>query len=120
VGREREERLPHHWLLLTLAIVANALGNLMLKVFSQRTEDNSFLVYLSPWFVAGILFFLVNLMLYAKALRGLPQNIAYPVMVSGTVLIVMTASVIWFSERLQLTAIAGAVLIIAGIALLTQ
>jgi multidrug transporter EmrE-like cation transporter len=49
--------LAQHWLLLTLAIVANALGNLMLKVFSQRTEEGSFLAYLSPWFVAGNLFF---------------------------------------------------------------
>ena len=112
--------MAQHWLLLTLAIVANALGNLMLKVFSQQPENDSLLAYLSPWFVAGNLFFFVNLILYAKALRGLPQNIAYPVMVSGTVLIVMTASVVWFSERLSLTALAGAALILAGIALLTQ
>ncbi len=91
-----------------------------MKVFALKSEDDSLLSHLSPWFVAGNLFFFVNLMLYAKALRGLAQNVAYPVMVSGTVLIVMTASVLWFSERLPLTAVAGAALILAGIALLTQ
>jgi len=106
--------------MLTLAIAANALGNLMLKVFSQRADDDSLLAYLSPWLVAGNIFFFVNLILYGRALRGLAQNIAYPVMVSGTVLIVMAASVLWFSERLPLTTIAGAALILAGIALLTQ
>ena len=105
--------------MLTLVIAANALGNLMLKVFSQRADDDSLLAYLSPWLVAGNIFF-VNLILYGRALRGLAQNIAYPVMVSGTVLIVMAASVLWFSERLPLTTIAGAALILAGIALLTQ
>ena len=112
--------MAQHWLMLTLAIAANALGNLMLKVFSQRTDDDSLLTYISPWFVAGNIFFFVNLILYGKALRGLAQNIAYPVMVSGTVLIVMAASVLLFSERLPLTAIAGAALILAGIALMTQ
>ena len=112
--------MAHCWLTLLLAIVANALGNLMLKVFSQRTVDASLAIYLSPWFILGNIFFFVNLILYGKALRGIPQNIAYPVMVSGTVLIVMTASVLWFSERLSGSAIAGAALIIAGIALLTQ
>ncbi len=110
----------HNWLTLIIAIAANALGNLMLKVFSQKTEDGSLAAYLSPWFVAGNIFFFVNLILYGKALRGLAQNIAYPVMVSGTVLIVMVASVLWFSERLSLTALTGAALIIAGIVLITQ
>jgi len=75
---------------------------------------------LSPWFIASIVFFLINLIFYAKALRGLALNIAYPIMVSGTVLIVMTASVVWFSERLSLTVVAGAALIAVGIVLLTQ
>ncbi len=111
--------MAHHWTLLTFAIAANALGNLMLKVFSQRTEDGSFLAYLSPWFIAGTLFFFVNLILYGKALRGLAQNIAYPVMVSGTVLIVMIVSVLWFSESVSPTTLTGAALIIAEIVLLT-
>ena len=110
----------HNWFTLILAIAANALGNMMLKIFSQRTEDGSISAYLSPWFIAGNIFFLINLIFYAKTLRGLALNIAYPVMVSGTVLIVMTASVVLFSERLSLTAVAGATLIVAGIVLLTQ
>lgn len=112
--------MVQNWLFLVLAIAANALGNIMLKVFSQQTADGSVAAYLSPWFVVGNLFFFVNLILYGKALRGLPQNVVYPVMVSGTILIVMAASALWFSERLSGAAIAGAAFIIVGIALLTE
>jgi len=112
--------LAQNWLFLVLAIGANALGNIMLKVFSLKTADGALAAYLSPWFVAGNIFFFVNLIFYGKALRGLPQNIVYPVMVSGTILIVMAASALWFSERLSGAAILGAAYIVVGIALLAQ
>jgi multidrug transporter EmrE-like cation transporter len=108
------------WMYLLLAIAGNAIGNLLLKLFSQKTVDASIITYLSPWFIAGNIFFFFNLIFYGKALRGLAQNVAYPVMVGATVLIVMSASVLWFSERLPVASIAGAALIVAGIALLAQ
>ena len=108
------------WLSLLLAIAGNSIGNLLLKVFSQKAMDASIASYLSPWFVAGNVFFFINLVFYGQALRGLAQNVAYPVMVGATVLIVMSASVLWFSERLSVASITGAALIVGGIAILAQ
>lgn len=108
------------WFALFAAIVTNSIGNLLIKVFSQKTSDASLVAHLSPWFVAGTAFFGLNLIFYGKALRGLAQNVAYPVLVGSSVLIVMAASVLLFSERISFTAIAGAALVVAGIALLAQ
>jgi nucleoside-diphosphate-sugar epimerase/multidrug transporter EmrE-like cation transporter len=108
------------WFAFFGAIAANSVGNLLIKVFSDKTPDASLAAYLSPWFVAGAAFFGLYLVFYSKALRGFEQNVAYPILVGATILIVMTISALFFSERLSVTAIAGAALIVAGIALLAQ
>ncbi len=112
--------MSNSWLFLIIAIVGNSLGNLFLKIFSQKTDDASLLSFLSPWFIAGNIFFFFNLVFYGKALHGLAQHIAYPVMVGATVLFVMAASALWFSERLSATSVVGALLVVAGIALLAK
>jgi multidrug transporter EmrE-like cation transporter len=117
---EQEGFLTSAWLSLLMAIVGNSIGNLLLKVFSQKTDGDSIASFFSPWFIAGNLFFFVNLIFYGKALRGLAQHVAYPVMVGATVLFVMAASVLWFSERLSITSVIGAALIVSGIALLAH
>jgi multidrug transporter EmrE-like cation transporter len=53
-------------------------------------------------------------------LHGLAQHIAYPVMVGATVLFVMAASALWFSERLSVTSVIGAFFVVTGIALLAK
>ncbi len=120
VSSDEEPVLTSAWVALLLAIVGNSLGNLFLKIFSQKTDDASLSYLLSPWFIAGNIFFFFNLIFYGKALRGLAQHIAYPVMVGATVLFVMVASVLWFSERLSGKSAVGALLIVSGIALLTK
>jgi len=112
--------LTNAWLFLFVAIVGNSLGNLFLKIFSLKDDDTSLAALLSPWFIAGNIFFFFNLVFYSKALHGLAQHIAYPVMVGATVLFVMVVSTLWFSERVSATSIIGAFFVVTGIALLVK
>lgn len=112
--------MTNAWLFLFVAIVGNSLGNLFLKIFSVKDDDASLASLLSPWFIAGNIFFFFNLVFYGKALHGLAQHIAYPVMVGATVLFVMAASALWFSERLSVTSVIGAFFVVTGIALLAK
>jgi len=77
--------IPHlsSWLLVIAAGVNSCIGNLLLKQ-SQCTRNADGLVGLlsSPWFVGGLVFYGVNVILFAKALEHLPMSSAYSVLAS--------------------------------------
>lgn len=108
------------WLIFFAAVAANSAGNLFAKIFSQKMEGGSLGVYLSPWFLAGASLFGLGFALYCKALTGLALNVAYPMLVGTSVLIVMVASAGLFSERMSITAAVGAVLVVTGVTLLVR
>jgi multidrug transporter EmrE-like cation transporter len=57
------------WVILAIAIVCNILGNYFIKRFSLHAQIGGILDYLRPTLIAGMLFFGVGLLLYARALR---------------------------------------------------
>ena len=75
---------------------------------------------LSNWpFWLGLALYGFAFLLYAAALARLPLNIAHPVLTSGAVATVALCSLVIFHEPFQWTTIAGIVLVIAGVALIT-
>jgi multidrug transporter EmrE-like cation transporter len=56
---------------------------------------------------------------YAAALARLPLNVAHPVLTSGAVATVALFSMVIFREPFYWTTVAGIVLVIAGVTLIT-
>lgn len=115
--------IPHlsSWLLVIAAGVNSCIGNLLLKQ-SQRTGSTEGLAGLlfSPWFIAGLAFYGVNVILFAKALENLPVSRAYPVLAGVGFALVAGSGALLFGERFQGLHITGLVLILLGIMLIAR
>ncbi|HNX26304.1 MAG TPA: hypothetical protein PKK48_02755 [Phycisphaerae bacterium] len=119
-----------YWIFLSIALVLNALANILMKVgaVSEKpvASSSSFLAktagFLNVATVAGIILFAANVLVYRKALSGLPISVAYPVMVSvGLLIVVLLARFIpMLDERVSWLQIAGMIFIIAGVWMVSQ
>ncbi|HUV38031.1 MAG TPA: SMR family transporter [Planctomycetota bacterium] len=116
---------------LVFALVMNAGASVLLKIGSKLAERTPLdagaglveksLHFLNVPTVVAIVLFAVNVLAYRRALDEFNLSVAYPIMVSGG-LVLVTASA-WLipmlSERVRWWQIAGIVLIALGIWLLT-
>ena len=109
------------WLYVFIAGINTCIGNLMLKQSRRVPHDSSFFSMLfSPWFIMGLVFFGMNVILFTKALEKLPVSAAYPVLAGlGFCLLAIFSSLI-FKERLSLSQWSGVVLILAGIVIVSR
>jgi len=109
------------WLLVLLAGVNSCIGNLMLKQSRLKVMDHGlFALLTSPWFIGGLTFYGINVILFAKALEKLPVSAAYPVL-AGSGFSLLTFSAWWlFKERLMLHQYIGLAAILFGIFLLAK
>ncbi|HEE0064793.1 TPA: EamA family transporter [Citrobacter braakii] len=79
------------------------------------------LASLSNWpFWLGLALYGGAFLFYAAALAVFPLNIAHPVLTTGAVAAVAVLSVLVFNETFHWTTIAGVVLVIVGVALITS
>jgi multidrug transporter EmrE-like cation transporter len=109
------------WSLVLLAGINSCIGNLLLKKSRLvATDGGLFALLLSPWFLGGLFFYGINVILFAKALERLPVSQAYPVLAgSGFALLVFSAAWI-FGERLGPSQWAGMFAVLLGIYLLSR
>jgi small multidrug resistance pump len=103
----------------------NAAANLMLKLGADRLTSlgtPSLLegVLGNYHLIGGLVLFALNIVFYVGALARLNLSFAYPVMMAGGVLIVVTASVLCLREPLTPAHAAGILLLLAGLILVTQ
>jgi len=115
---------PLPWILVLAAGVNSCIGNLMLKqsrIVAQAAGDAGLLtLLLSPWFLGGLAFYGVNVILFAKALDKLPVAAAYPVL-AGVGFALLTVSASWFfGDSLGWKQYAGLVAILCGIVLMAS
>ena len=112
------------WLILILGIAANASASVLVKFammsprkFPSLSEP---MAALSNWpFWLGLGLYGVAFLLYAAALARLPLNVAHPVLTSGAVATVALCSLLIFREPFHWTTIAGILLVVAGVSLIT-
>ncbi len=108
------------WLLVLTAGINSCIGNLLLKKsrLVARGDEGLFDLLLSPWFIGGLLFYGINVILFAKALEKLPVSIAYPVLAgSGFAMLVLAAH--WlFDEQMTVNHYIGLVAVVFGIFML--
>jgi multidrug transporter EmrE-like cation transporter len=107
------------WILILLAAVNSTLGNLLLKKSSTPGGD-LFDMLFNPYFIAGLAFYGVNVLLFAKALEVLPVSMAYPVLAGVGFLLLVFASSILLGEMVGLYQGLGVILILAGVILLAK
>ena len=107
------------WLLIILAAVNSTLGNLLLKKSSIPGGGLLMLVF-NPYFIAGLAFYGINVLLFAKALEVLPLSTAYPVLAGFGFLFLVFASSILLGEMVGLYQGLGILLILAGVILLAK
>lgn len=112
------------WLILILGIASNASASVLVKIAMMPPRKfPSFsdpMAALGNWpFWLGLGLYGVAFLLYAAALARLPLNVAHPVLTSGAVAAVALCSLLIFREPFHWTTIAGILLVVAGVALIT-
>ena len=122
------------WLPLSIALVLNAAANVLMKVgavqekaaASSLAADATFvqkaLNFMNVATIAGIVLFAGNVLVYRKSLDALNVSVAYPVMVSGGLILVTLAAVLLpiLREKISPLQIAGMGLIALGVWLVAR
>ncbi|MEO6991311.1 MAG: SMR family transporter [Candidatus Baltobacteraceae bacterium] len=109
------------WILILAAGVNSMIGNVLLKQSRLVAGGGSVLDQLrSPWFLGGLLFYGINVVLFAKALDRLPVSAAYPVLAACGFALLALVSALVFGERLSGVQYAGLVVTLGGIALIAR
>jgi multidrug transporter EmrE-like cation transporter len=107
-------------ILILLAGVNSCIGNVLLKMSRVRLPEGAGVLdqFLSPYFVAGMFFYGVNVALFAKALDRIPVAIGYPVLATSGFALLAIVSYFVFGERMSMLQILGLFLAIFSIVLL--
>lgn len=118
----------HVYWLLALAILFNALANIVVKWAMQGETQifahgvvaalRSLAANYGVW--AGVALFALAFVLYSMVLTRVNLSVAYPVMTSLGLVIISLVSVFVFREVLTFVQIGGIVLIIAGVWLVSM
>ncbi|AGY56711.1 small multidrug resistance protein [Gloeobacter kilaueensis] len=109
--------------ILILAVVLNALGNVLIKVGMNQAGPLDLTqplrtmaaIFLNPGVAFGIGFFVVALAGYSYTLARLNLSTAYPIMSSLSFMAVLLISVVFLQERVQLVQLAGCAVILLGV-----
>lgn len=113
------------WFILFLGIASNASASILVKMAMMPPRkfpalDDSIRSVVSNWpFWLGLGLYGAAFLLYAAALARLPLNVAHPVLTSGAIAAVALCSLLIFREPFHWTTIAGILLVVAGVALIT-
>jgi multidrug transporter EmrE-like cation transporter len=74
----------------------------------------------SPWFIGGLAFYAVNVVLFAKALDKLPVSAAYPVLAASGFAMLVFSAAFFFGEKLGVNQLLGLGAVLLGIWLLAR
>mgnify|MGYP000844278811 CR=1 FL=1 len=122
-----------HLFALVSAVVLNALANLLLKfgMHSLKCQTGSVAaegvfhaaksMLATPYILLGLVFFALNVPLYAFALEKFKVSLAYPIMTGcGFGIIVVVAAFSGLQERLTPFQWVGIVLILTGVTIVSS
>lgn len=112
------------WLILILGIASNASASVLVKIAMMPPRKfpslSDPMAALSNWpFWLGLGLYGAAFLFYAAALARLPLNVAHPVLTSGAIAAVASCSWLIFCEPFHWTNIAGILLVVAGVLLIT-
>ena len=104
------------YIYLFLSVAFNVASYLLYKSIAQKQSG-------ALWFVifsAGLILGAINVLLFTKALKDIQLSIAYPIFSGGCIFLMALFSHAIFGERMSVTHIVGAVVIVVGIALMSR
>jgi multidrug transporter EmrE-like cation transporter len=115
----------NRWYILVLALILNAGANILLKLGAKTPAVSAassgylarVLAFCNGPTVWGIVLFAANVLVYRKALEQLDISVAYPVMVSGGLILVTLAALALpaLSEEVTAVQVLGILLIATGV-----
>ena len=112
------------WLILLFGILSNVFASVLIKVammpprkMPSLKDPLSVIANIPLW--SGLFLYGMAFILYAAALRFFPLHVAHPILTSGAIAGVALLSVVMFKETLTLMTIAGILLIIAGVVMIS-
>jgi len=107
---------------ILIAALFSTAGNLMLKISREKLLQESTLLeqYLNFYFIGALIFYVLNVFLFARALDTMQVNVAYPLLASLGFTFLYVTSWLLLDEKLQPIQMVGIFAIIIGIALLTN
>jgi len=101
---------------LALAVAFNVGSYVIFKFISGKSHDLAW----AGLFACGLALGAVNVFLLTTALRDLRLAIAYPVFAGASISFIVLVSALLFNERVTSLNLAGAALVVLGIALLSR
>lgn len=109
-----------NYIYLILAFLLNASGNIFLKIGSAKglymeLFPLTALVKNNIYLIIGFTFFVLNALFYFLALKNIPLSLAYPVMVTFSLIIVGSYAFIMRGETFTYNHIIGYALMVLGV-----
>jgi len=101
---------------LFLSVAFNVASYLLYKSISNK-ENNIFWVML---FALGLILGGINVLLFTKALKEITLSIAYPVFSGACIFFMVILSHFIFGEKISVINMIGALVIVVGIALMSN
>jgi multidrug transporter EmrE-like cation transporter len=113
------------YVFLALALVLNATANVLLKLGAAQLggldEPNLVSRLMTNYYLpAGLTLFALNAVFYTLALTRLNLSVAYPIMMAGGVIIVVSVSILFLQETVTTRQMLGLLLLIPGIVLVAD
>ena len=109
-------------MLVLLAGINSCVGNILLKYSRLHAPIDAGAIgkFLSIYFIGGVFFYVINVILFAKALDESQVAIAYPILAASGFAFLTVASYFIFSEKLNYIQGAGLCLVIIGIFMMAK
>lgn len=109
------------YIFIGLAVIFNSIGQILQKIGSGRVKNEhlnmgikSIFVFFDPFIFGALIMLFFATVFYLFALSKLPLSIAYPMLSSGYVLVVLLSK-IFLKEKVSLRRWLGVFIIIIGI-----
>ncbi len=108
------------WALVLAAGVNSCAGNLLLKKARMGAQTGLVNMVFNPWFIGGLCFYGINVILFAKALDRLPVSSAYPALAGSGFALLSIFAAVFFQERFTALHVLGLAAIFFGIIVLAR
>ncbi len=101
---------------LFLSVAFNVASYFLYKSISNREGG----LFWTAVFVSGLILGGINVLFFTKALKNIPLSVAYPVFSGACIFAMSLLSYVFFGEKISALNAAGAVVVVIGIAMLTN
>jgi multidrug transporter EmrE-like cation transporter len=101
---------------LFLSVAFNVASYLLYKSIANKRGDIIWIIV----FVSGLMLGGINVLFFTKALKDIDLSIAYPIFSGGCIFFMVILSNVIFGEKMSMINMAGAAVVVVGIALMSR